>query len=67
MVEWFFLDRIDTKSGRAAIGRENHRVACARTHKAQPSLALMQFAKAGTDVALDTTIREPVPMPGREM
>ena len=33
-------------------------------HKAQPALAFVQLAKARTDVALDATVRQSVPIVG---
>ena len=67
MVQRFFFDRIDAKPGRAPIGREYHPVTGTRPHKAQPPLALVQFAETWANVTLDAAVDKPVPVPRRKM
>src|SRR5262249_24312250 len=60
MVERLFLDRVDAKAGRAAIGREHHLIAAADAHEAEPALALVQLAVTRADVALDASALRPM-------
>ena len=64
MVEGFLLDGIDAEATGAAIRGENDLSALARSHKTQPTLTIAQAALPGTQVALDATIVQPVPVPG---
>src|SRR5215469_10023458 len=64
MVERFFLDRIDAKSGRAPVGGEHNLLVLPDAHKAQPALAFVKPAIARTDIALDAPIRQSMPIAG---
>src|SRR5262245_58812347 len=65
MVEGLFLDRIYAESRRAAVGGEDNAIILPPTYKAQATLALLQLAVARTDVALDASVVEPMPMTPR--
>src|SRR4029077_7773703 len=62
MIERFFLDRINAKSGRTPVGGENDLVVLPGAHKAQPALAFVQLAIARTNIALDAPIRQSMPI-----
>ena len=62
MVQWLFLDWVDAEARGAAIGREQNFVAAARTHEAEPALAVVELAISGTEVALDTAVGKAVPI-----
>jgi hypothetical protein len=62
MIERFFLNRIDAKSGRTSVGGEHDLLVLPGAHKAQAALAFMQFAIARTDIALDAPIRQSMPI-----
>jgi hypothetical protein len=62
MIERFFLDRIDAKSGRTPIGGEHDLLVLPGADKAQPALAFVQFAIARTDIALEAPIRQSMPI-----
>jgi hypothetical protein len=64
MIERFFLDRIDAKARRTAVGGEHDLVVLPGAHKAQAALAFVQLAIARTDVALDAPIRQSMPVAG---
>jgi hypothetical protein len=61
VIERLLLDRVDTESRGAAIGREYHRIAFALAHEAQTTLAVVQPAVARTQVALDAAVVKHVP------
>jgi hypothetical protein len=63
-MERFFLDRVDTKPRRPAVGRENHVIALSHAHKTGATLAFMQFAVARAQVALNAAIIIHVPVKG---
>jgi len=65
VIEGFFLDRVDAEAAGAAPGRQQDLVARAAAHEAQPALALAQLAEAGTQVALDPPVVQPVPVAAR--
>jgi len=67
VVQRLLLDRIDTEAGGAAIGCEHHDVVGTGSYKAQAPLALVQLAKARTNVTLNASVVEPVPVACREM
>ncbi len=65
MVEWFFLNRIDTASTGAAVGGKDDLVPLPTAHKTQPPLPIAQFTKTRADVALNTPILDRMPVPPR--
>ncbi len=65
MIEWLFLDGIDAKAAGAAIGRQDDFVVRAGADKTESALTFSEFAEAGTDVALQSTIIDLVPIPPR--
>jgi hypothetical protein len=65
MVERLFLDRIDTESAGSPISREHNLVVLSRPYEAEPLLSFMEFAEARTEVALDASIVQFVPVCGR--
>jgi hypothetical protein len=62
MMEWFFLDGVDTESARTAVGRQDNRIIFASPNEAETTLAFMKTAEAGTDIASDTAIVEKSPV-----
>ena len=71
MVERFFFNRVDTKTGGAAVGSQDYLVADVLPNKTGATLAFMQFAVARAKIALDARrfafyVRKCVP-PAREM
>src|SRR3974390_1643284 len=62
MIERFFLDRIDAKSGRTPVGGKHDLLVLPGAHKAQPALAFVQPAIARTDIALEAPIRHGMPI-----
>lgn len=64
MIERFFLDRIDAKSGRTPIGGQHNLLVLPGAHKAQAALAFVQLAIAWADIALDAAIRQSMPVAG---
>ena len=64
MVERFFLDRINTKSGRTSVSGEHDLLVLPSAHKAEPALAFVQLAIARTNIALDAPIRQSMPIAG---
>jgi hypothetical protein len=56
VIEWFFLDWVDTETGRAAIGGEDDLVVLTHAHEAGTTLSLVQFAVAWTKVTLYSAI-----------
>ena len=62
VIERFFFDRVDANATGAAIGGQHHPIALARTHEAERTLAFMQPAEAGTEIALNSAIGEFVPI-----
>src|SRR5262249_53089738 len=62
MVERFFLDRINTKSGRTSVSGEHDLLVLPSAHKAEPALAFVQLAIARTNIALDAPIRQGMPI-----
>ncbi len=65
MIEWLFLDGIDAKSAGAAIGCQYYFVIRAGANETEPALALSEPAEAGTDVTLQSTIVDLVPVSSR--
>ncbi len=65
MIERFFLDGIDTEAGTAPVGGEHHRIIDATAHEARTALPFVQLAVARAQVALDATVVQLVPIPGR--
>src|SRR5215813_7487074 len=64
MVERFFLDRINTKSGRTSVSGEHDLLVLPSAHKAEPALAFVQLAIARTNIALDASVRQIMPIAG---
>src|SRR5690348_15782097 len=62
MIKWFFLDRIDAKSGRTPVGSEHDLIVLPGAHKTQPTLPFMQPAIARTGIALEASVRQSVPV-----
>lgn len=52
MIQRFFLDGVDAKTGRAAIGGKHHLPATAFAHETRAALAVVQLAIAWTQIAL---------------
>ena len=65
MVERLFLYRIDAKPTGAAIGGQQDLPARPAAHKAQPALTVMETAKAGAQVTLQTAVVNWVPVAAR--
>lgn len=65
MVQGLFLNRVDAEPGRAPVGGQNDLVILSGTHKTKSSLAVVELAVAWTEVALDATVLETVPITGR--
>ncbi len=53
MIQWFFFNRIDTKTCAQAVGREHHFVALVFAHEAKTAIALFQLARSRAKVAKD--------------
>lgn len=64
MIERLFLDWIDAKAGRAAVGREYYLVSGATADETQTALAIAKLAESRADVALQPAVIEPVPVFG---
>ena len=64
MIERLLLDRIDTEAAGAAVGIEFDLAAFDAAHEAQPALAFVHAAVTRTDVALNATVLESVPVLG---
>ncbi len=65
MIKWLFLDGIDAKAAGAAIGCQDNFVIRASADKTESALAFPEFAEAGTNVTLQSTIVDLVPIPPR--
>jgi len=65
VVQGFLLDGIDAVAARAPVGGEHQFVAPAGAHEAQSALAIVELAKSGADLALDSTVGEWPPVPRR--
>jgi hypothetical protein len=57
-----FFDRVDAKTAGPAIGCQDHLIACAPSHKAQPALPFIQLAEARTEIAPNAAILQPMPI-----
>ena len=70
MVERLLLDRVDTEPARVSIGREHDSVDVvdhlAGSHETHPALTVAELAGTRTDVALDSTVVELMPVLGRD-
>jgi hypothetical protein len=66
VIQRLLLDRIDAKPAGPPVGREYDLTAFAGAHEAEAPLALLQFAKARTQIALDTAVVEAMPVFGRD-
>ena len=64
MVQRLLLDRVDTKTARAAVADQLHFIVESLAHVTQATLAFAQVAMARTQVALQTPVFQPVPVPG---
>ena len=62
MIQRFLLDRIDAEAAGAAVGVELDLAAFDAAHEAQAALTFVHLAGARTDVALDATVVERVPV-----
>ena len=65
MIKWFFLDGIDAKAAGAAIGCQDNFVIRAGANETESALAFSEPAEAGTDVTLQSTIVDLVPVSSR--
>ncbi len=65
MIQWFFLDGIDAKPAGAAIGCQDNFVIRASADKTESALAFSELAETGTDVTLQPTIVDFVPVSSR--
>ena len=63
MVERLFFDRIDAEPGGAAINGQHYPIVAPDAHEAQAALIFLELAKARTEIALDSSIGEPMPKP----
>ena len=66
VIQRLLLDRIDAKSAGSPVGRQDDLTAFAGAHETEAPLALLQFAKARTQIALDTPVVEAMPVFGRD-
>jgi len=62
MIQWLFLDGINTKAAGAAIGRQDNFIILASANETESALAFSELAEAGTDVTLQSTIVDLVPV-----
>jgi hypothetical protein len=56
MVQWLFLNWINTKSTAPAVSRQNYPVTDALTDETETALALVQFAKTRAKFAFDPAV-----------
>jgi hypothetical protein len=61
MVERLFLNRVNAEAGGTAITGQYNAAFAGLTDKTKAALACSQFAKAGTQVALNTAIGQAMP------
>lgn len=64
MIKWFLFNWIDAKTAGTAVCGQYDLLILAGTDKAEATLALMQFAVAGTQVTLNSAVFENVPVLG---
>lgn len=62
MIQWFFLNRIDTEAAGAPVGGQHHGIVQTPTHEAQTALSLAQFAKPRAQIALNAFVIQPMPV-----
>src|SRR6185436_1141748 len=62
VIERLLLDRVDAVSTRATVRGEHDLPALGGAHEAETALALVELARARTDVALDAAVGERVPV-----
>ena len=67
MIERLFLDRIDTKTAGTTVGRQHDLVVSADTDETQSTLPIPEFAKSGTQVALQAVTVDWVPITPTEI
>jgi len=65
MVKRFLLDRINAEAAGTTVGGQNDLIVLIGTHETETMLAFVQLAEAGTEIALDPAILQPVPILGR--
>jgi hypothetical protein len=65
VVQGFFFDRVDTETAGATIADQFNLIVKPLAHIAQTPLAFLQPAVARTEVTLQLSITELVPVPGR--
>jgi hypothetical protein len=63
MVERFLFNWIDAKSAGAAIRGQNNLIILPPSNKTKAALPFPQFAEPGTNIALNSTIIERMPIP----
>jgi hypothetical protein len=64
VVQGLFLDGVHTEAGGSSIGGEHHLIAYPLTDEAGTALAVIEAAVAGTEVALDAAVLQPMPVMG---
>ena len=62
MIQRFLLDRIDAKSARSTVCKQFDFTSFDAAHEAKTALAFVHFARTRTDVALDATLINNMPM-----
>ena len=62
MIQRFLLDRIDAEAAGAAVSVEPHLSVFDAAHEAQTALAVVHLAGTRTDVALNSSVIEAVPV-----
>jgi hypothetical protein len=62
MVQRLLLDRVHAESARPAVGGQDNLAVLTGAHEAQPALSILELAEAGTDIALDASVIEAVPV-----
>ncbi len=64
MIQWLFLNGVDTETAGTAVGGKHDGVILAFAHVTQALLAFPQFTGAGADIALNAAVVKLVPVPG---
>ena len=62
MVEWFFFNRINTKTAGTAIGGQHNLIIFPGTHETQPPLTFLEMTESWADIALNAAILEFMPI-----
>ena len=64
MIEWFLLDGVHAKTAGASISGKDDLISLACSHETEAALSFMQLAEARTEIALDASIGQGVPVFG---